>query len=540
MKRLIFALVLALLVVFLTSCPGKEVVRVGDFTIRQIEDVVITKGGNKSITIIIDRTDGFSDTVSLALTKKPEQVQFSPNPIPAQDSVILTLTVPASVLANKYDMTITGTAGSKSKDMNFKLIVENPTEQGFSIEQVADMTAQPGSSPKTTVNIKRTGGFSDLIKMTFTVEPATDKVTGVFKPDVAENKTRLLLHLDEDIEFGDYYIVIKGKGVDTSKEASVRFKLTVAPKPANIVAYAFADLPEPSSAYTPKISYNASGAKILVSQKAVGIYKMEVPGYDIRELNLLITSALQSLTCKGYVEFGKTYITISCFYQKTHKFANSAFSISLAKNDYPSSAKVIGFALADKPENSDYTITNASKYNVNNAPIKVKRLRKGSYWISFTDNTLKDAISHVSATENDTNSPQLCSSFVHDSFPDTVEVNCFDGDGNPVDVAFGVSVIKKDNNSPLKILGFSDTVAEKTFNSTGGTVEHTEPGRGIDSYRFEGLNITNASVQLSQVGGLCKIASYKMDSVNVKCYRGSNGNFELFDDASYYITIYGR
>lgn len=131
----------------------------------------IDQAASGTVDVTLTRTN-FTEEVDLSLENAPAGVTgtFSLDPV-SGDASVLTIDVGASVPANDYMLTVRGTTASLS-DQTATLTLTVAAAQGFSLESVAPISVEQGSSGVRTVTITRSGGFTGDVTVTVTDLPA--------------------------------------------------------------------------------------------------------------------------------------------------------------------------------------------------------------------------------------------------------------------------------------------------------------------------------------------------------------------------------
>jgi NHL repeat len=118
------------LAAILTACP--EAVIAPGFTLGlSSPNLSVQQGANATVTVNLARTAGFTDAVTISLTKPPAGITASPLTIPATSSVgTLTVNVgPSATVSGPVALTVIGSSGaiSSSASLSLRVIVPNPT-----------------------------------------------------------------------------------------------------------------------------------------------------------------------------------------------------------------------------------------------------------------------------------------------------------------------------------------------------------------------------------------------------------------------------
>ena len=123
MKKTVLGIMVTIITLALTACPSPPPpAPAGDFSLAA-NAVTITKGNSGTVTVTVNRTNGFSDLVDLVLSGEPTGVTGSFNPTSADASSDLTINVTNAATPGSYTLTVTGTADGKTRTAVFSLNV---------------------------------------------------------------------------------------------------------------------------------------------------------------------------------------------------------------------------------------------------------------------------------------------------------------------------------------------------------------------------------------------------------------------------------
>ena len=107
--------------------------------------VTISAGGSDDVTVTVTPISGFSDDVTLGVTSADGITgSFDVNPVPgASGDSVVTLSVPGTLAAGSYTVTITGTSGSVADSVDMEVIVIDPST--LVVDPTGDDTTGDGS-----------------------------------------------------------------------------------------------------------------------------------------------------------------------------------------------------------------------------------------------------------------------------------------------------------------------------------------------------------------------------------------------------------
>lgn len=152
--------------------------------------VEVNPGGTGATTIKIADAGGFSGAVNLAVTSTLSTgvtASFASNPVTTSN--VLTFSVDSSVAEQNLPVTVTGTAGSLTKETHLVLSIHAPT---FALQPSSTgVTIYPGQTVNTTVTVVPKYGFNGSVNLAVNGLPAG--VTGSFSPTTTTGTSTLTL-----------------------------------------------------------------------------------------------------------------------------------------------------------------------------------------------------------------------------------------------------------------------------------------------------------------------------------------------------------
>ncbi|MBC7790582.1 MAG: hypothetical protein H7Z74_11600 [Anaerolineae bacterium] len=187
--------------------------------------VSVIQGGTGTTTVDVARSN-FTGDVTLSLGGAPAGVTgaFSPNPATGNSSV-LTLTVPGSVAAGVYNLTVDGTSSAGSRSTPLTLTVTAAADYSLSLTPPT-LTVAQGASGTSTVNITRTSFTGDV---TLSLGGAPANVTGVFNPNpTTGNTSALTVTVAGSVTPGVYNLTVNGASSAGSRSTPLTLTVTAA------------------------------------------------------------------------------------------------------------------------------------------------------------------------------------------------------------------------------------------------------------------------------------------------------------------------
>jgi hypothetical protein len=164
----------------------------------------VTGQGTATYTVGVTPLNGFSGTVSLAVSGVPAGASAAFNPNPTSTSSTLTVSVGPSTPAGSYTLTVTGTAGL-SHSTTVTLVVN----ADFTLSAApATITVPAGGKGSDVVTIQPLNGFSGSVTLSLSGQPAKSVVS--FTPNPATTSSTLSLKLNPRTAAGTYMLTITG------------------------------------------------------------------------------------------------------------------------------------------------------------------------------------------------------------------------------------------------------------------------------------------------------------------------------------------
>jgi kumamolisin len=190
--------------------------------------VSVVAGSSGSSTITTSVSGGFDSAVALSAAGQPSgvTVAFSPTSIaaPGSGSSAVTITVPSTVAAGAFTITVTGTGGGLTHKATIALTVTAAGTPAYTLTaSPTAVSVAPGSTGNSTITTAVSGGFSSAIALTTSGLPAG--VTASFSPaSIAapgSGTSRLTLTVAQTAAPGTSTITITGTGGGITHTATV-------------------------------------------------------------------------------------------------------------------------------------------------------------------------------------------------------------------------------------------------------------------------------------------------------------------------------
>jgi subtilase family serine protease len=182
--------------------------------------VQLGQGSSAATTVYVNSAFGFAGSVQLRASDLPAGMTayFSPNPT---NYYISTLTIGASssVEPGQYNITVTGTSGSRSQSTTIPLTVYPPK---FAMSTWDSVSIGRGSSATMYVNLYNEYG-SPIVHLAVSGLP--QGVTATFSPNPTTNGSTLSLTASSTASLGEYTVTVTG--TSGSESASTMVALTI-------------------------------------------------------------------------------------------------------------------------------------------------------------------------------------------------------------------------------------------------------------------------------------------------------------------------
>ncbi len=307
---------------------------------------------------------------------------------------------------------------------------------------------------------------------------------------------------------------------------------------ATDAAYIWADDPSAVSyAPSPAYTFNA-GAPVSVTRLDYGTYRVD--------LGAIVSGAGGNVQVTGYGLNGD-YCNISswssgsafvnCFNANTTP-GDTQFSLFVLKAAAGEVNDELAYVWANNPATANYTPNPAYTYN-NGNPVSISRNGTGVYTVAL-GTIVATPGGNVQVTAY---GPESNRCKVQNWSAGNVQVNCFDGSGNPSDSRFSLLFVRANlsDEGLAYVWGNNPAAANYTPNpaysfNLGAPVSITRQATG--TYKVQLGNIASGSGQNAQVTAYgatndhCKVVSWSGGAVNVRCFAPNgtptDAQFSLF------------
>ncbi len=184
----------------------------------------VTQGSTATDTVMVTPANGFSGSVTLAVSGLPSGVTAAIGTNPTTGSSVLTFTASSTAAAGTSTVTINGTSGSTTASTTIALSVKAKTTTGFSLSPSASsLSVKQGASGTDSIAVTDIGGFTGSVSFTATGMPSG--VTASFSPASSTSSSVLTLTASSTATIGAFTITVTGTSGSTT--ASTSFALSV-------------------------------------------------------------------------------------------------------------------------------------------------------------------------------------------------------------------------------------------------------------------------------------------------------------------------
>jgi hypothetical protein len=310
---------------------------------------------------------------------------------------------------------------------------------------------------------------------------------------------------------------------------------------ASSAAYVWAN--DPSAAnYVPSASYsyNAGSGAITATRTAAGTYSVAFAGLSLAGANVKVSAFNSQRVCNPQAWTGST-VEVRCF-DATGTLADSQYTATVILPNQPVSMRIAAYAWADQPSEESYTAPPNYSYNAAGGLIAVNRYDVGEYSVFFQDLQLDNG--NIQVTPYDTNA--ICS--VVSWSENSVNVNCYNTAGQPVDSRYIVTVYLNNVFSSANTVGYAwanDATSATylptgphAYNAGGGAITATRTTTGTYIMSFAGLSLSTGVVQVNAVGSnaSCAAVTWAGSSVSIRCYDAAGA----LVDSQYVVSVLQR
>jgi uncharacterized membrane protein len=189
----------------------------------------VSPGGKTTYTVSVARVNGFTGSVSLAVSGLPNGASgsFSVNPLSSsQASSVLTVDTSSSTPAGTYKLSITGAGGNLTDSASVKLVVQKKETADFAI--AVSPTSQQllqGDQTTYTVSVSSVAGFSGPVSLS--VSGLSSGVTATASPNPVTptatpgTTSTLTVAAASNASTGNYTLSVTGTSGKLSHSAQV-------------------------------------------------------------------------------------------------------------------------------------------------------------------------------------------------------------------------------------------------------------------------------------------------------------------------------
>jgi uncharacterized membrane protein len=191
------------------------------FTLYGPSEINVGRGTSSTSYIYVSPQNGFTGSVSFAISGLPSGVTASFSPNPTTGSTVLTLTASSTASLGQYTVTLIGTSGTLTVSNVFSLGIYKPA---FTLSSDWSVGIGQGTSVTSYVYVNSQYGFTGSVNLAVSGLPSG--VTASFSPNpTATGISVLTLQANSAASPGQYNVVIKGTSV--GQTASTTFPLTI-------------------------------------------------------------------------------------------------------------------------------------------------------------------------------------------------------------------------------------------------------------------------------------------------------------------------
>ncbi|WP_263416500.1 SMP-30/gluconolactonase/LRE family protein [Terriglobus albidus] len=201
-----------------------------DFSISDTpSSQTVTQGNGTTYTTSISAVNGFTGTVSLAVSGLPTgaTASFSPASVSGSGSATLTVSTATTTPVGTYSLTITGASGTLTHSATVMLVVQGPPD--FSISDTpGSQTVTQGNSTTYTTTIAAVNGFTGTVNLSVSGLPSG--ATGSFSPTSinGSGSSTLTVSTSSTTPAGTYTLTITGASGTLSHSATVTLVVNAA------------------------------------------------------------------------------------------------------------------------------------------------------------------------------------------------------------------------------------------------------------------------------------------------------------------------
>jgi subtilase family serine protease len=214
--------------------------------------LTITPASTGAATLTVTATNGFSGSVSLAVSGMPSGVTAAFSPAATTSTSKVTFTASASAHSGTYPLTVTGVSGSLSNTTAIALTVVVPS---FTLSSSASsLTVPRGSNGTSTISVAGQNGFSGSVALAVSGMP--NGVTAAFSPASTTSKSGLTFNANSAAAAGTYTVTVTGVSGALTSSTTIGLTITA---PNFTLSFTGAALGEPRGS-------TAAGAVTIIPQ----------------------------------------------------------------------------------------------------------------------------------------------------------------------------------------------------------------------------------------------------------------------------------
>jgi len=293
-----------------------------------------------------------------------------------------------------------------------------------------------------------------------------------------------------------------------------------------------------TSPYTPtaQFSYNAGGGPITHTRTGTGVYNLDWEGMEAVGVNAGTVQVSAVWNADGYCRiaaWGPRDVDVHC-YDGDGSPADRIYTALFLKPPKKPWARSFAFARADEPSRPfAYHPEPAESFNwaAGGESIFVERLTTGRYRVDFLGFGALPGPPNVQVSQLGAGGGGNCAigDDTFDTGGETSQVFCDDASGSLSDERFDLFLLKASPGTTSTFYAFahdelaSAYAASNAYNPSGGSTTATRSGTGVYAMTWAGARSfgdNKGHVQVSAEPGpsRCKVASWGVETVNVRCY----------------------
>jgi hypothetical protein len=273
-----------------------------DFTLSASSSSLrVTGGGSATDTASIAALNGFTGTVSLAVSGLPSGASgsFSPASVSTSGSSVLSITTTASTAAGAYTLTITGASGSTSHTTTVTLNVAATGQPDFTLSaSSSSLQVTAGGSTTDTVTIAALSGFMATVSLAVSGLPSG--ASGSFSPAnvTTSGSSVLSITIPASTAAVAYTLTITGTSGSTSHTTTVTLNVAAARATVSVAV-------NPGSATLSK------GQSAQLTVTATGSSTISSPSFSCTGLPSYATCQFGTASVAGNGQIATSTLTLS-------------------------------------------------------------------------------------------------------------------------------------------------------------------------------------------------------------------------------------